>query len=359
MGKIMRFIRPWIAPKWVPKAVSVPSTKALFANGPTPIEPWDLGFDDVQCFIKRDDLTGTDLTGNKVRKLDFLLADAVDKNCDTIIAWGAATSNHCRTTAICAAKMGLDCHLLLTNGDEEINYNSGNITLASAVGAKLYRMEACSFAEADDRMDRLAKKLESKGKKPYIIPRGGSSDRSIWGYIDCWSEMENQDYFNEITDIVVVSGSGGTGLDLALANYWSGFRKRVHGVRIWGESKDFFSHAKHSLEQAGIENVPIEDIIDIIDGYVGKGYADSWPELRQLSLDVAENTGIFVDRVYTAKAILALKTELKKNPERFQGENILFVHTGGIYGFIDGSMTDEIKSRNPISELSTVLDLAE
>ena len=138
---------------------------------------------------------------------------------------------------------------------------------------------------------------------------------------------------------------------------------------------------KPILEQAGIENVPIEDIIDIIDGYVGKGYADSWPELRQLSLDVAENTGIFIDRVYTAKAILgksidqpsvaarrlfeatlpvysALKTELKKNPERFQGENILFVHTGGIYGFIDGSMTDEIKSRNPISELSTVLDLA-
>jgi len=96
-----------------------------------------------------------------------------------------------------------------------------------------------------------------------------------------------------------------------------------------------------------------------------------------LSLDVAENTGIFIDRVYTAKAILgkhgstkpqgslriyncylALKTELKKNPHRFQGENILFVHTGGIYGFIDGSMTDEIKSRNPISELSNVLDLA-
>ena len=90
--------------------------------------------------------------------------------------------------------------------------------------------------------------IHCPGKKPYIIPRGGSSDRSIWGYIDCWSEMENQDYFNEITDIVVVSGSGGTGLDLALANYWSGFRKRVHGVRIWGESKDFFSHAKHSLD---------------------------------------------------------------------------------------------------------------
>ena len=147
-------------------------------------------------------------------------------------------------------------------------------------------------------------------------------------------------------------------------------------ISVLGRSVEF-QNLKPLSDQAGIENVPIEDIIDIIDGYVGKGYADSWPELRQLSLDVAENTGIFIDRVYTAKAILgeygsnnnglvrnnwtrylALKTELKKNPQRFQGENILFVHTGGIYGFIDGSMTDEIKSRNPISELSNVLDLA-
>ena len=78
-------------------------------------------------------------------------------------------------------------------------------------------------------MEVLADKLRNEGKSPYIIPRGGSSHKSIWGYIDCWNEMEKQDYFNEITDIVVVSGSGGTGLDLALANYWSGFKKRIHG----------------------------------------------------------------------------------------------------------------------------------
>ena len=143
--------------------------------------------------------------------------------------------------------------------------------------------------------------IHCPGKKPYIIPRGGSSDRSIWGYIDCWSEMENQDYFNEITDIVV-SGSGGTDLDLALANYWSGLRKRVHEVRIWGESKDFFltceaffrlvskkskgqivsrtgfisetevvdGEFETTQSKLELKNVPIEDIIDIIDGYVGK-----------------------------------------------------------------------------------------
>ena len=127
-------------------------------------------------------------------------------------------------------------------------------------------------------------------------------------------------------------------------------------VRIWGEPVDFFNHAEHSLKQASIPDIPLHDIIDVIGGYVGKCYADSWPELRQLSLEVAKSTGVFVDRVYTAKAILATKHELMTNPQRFKGDNILFIHTGGIYGFIDGSMTDEIQQTNPITELASVLD---
>ena len=127
-------------------------------------------------------------------------------------------------------------------------------------------------------------------------------------------------------------------------------------VRIWGEPVDFFNHAEHSLKQASIHDIPLHDIIDVIGGYVGKCYADSWPELRQLSLEVAKSTGVFVDRVYTAKAILATKHELMTNPQRFKGDNILFIHTGGIYGFIDGSMTDEIQQTNSITELASVLD---
>ena len=128
-----------------------------------------------------------------------------------------------------------------------------------------------------------------------------------------------------------------------------------YSVRIWGESADFYKHAEHTLVEAKIENVPLSNIIDIIDGYVGKGYADSWPELRSLSLEVARETGVFIDRVYTAKAVLAIKKELAQTPQRFKGDNILFIHTGGIYGFIDGSMTDDIKSHNSITELSDVL----
>merc|ERR1712130_656530 len=140
-------------------------------------------------------------------------------------------------TAISCARFGLECHLLLTN-EGDIDFSSGNITLAAASGAKLYQMEACSFAEADKRMETLSQLLAKEGKRSYIIPRGGSNHTSIWGYVECWNEMMKQDYFDEVTDVVVVSGSGGTGLDIALANLWSGTGKRVHGVRIWGTAED-------------------------------------------------------------------------------------------------------------------------
>ena len=146
--------------------VKVPSSKCVLANVPTAIEKWglkDFGDGKQQFFIKRDDLTGTSLTGkvanlkevkprkiisgNKIRKLEFLLADAIEKGCDTIIAWGASTSNHCRSTAVACAELGLECHLLLTSNESEITYDSGNITLAALSGAHMYKMETCSFDE--------------------------------------------------------------------------------------------------------------------------------------------------------------------------------------------------------------------
>ncbi|CAG5098039.1 Oidioi.mRNA.OKI2018_I69.XSR.g15343.t1.cds [Oikopleura dioica] len=261
---------PWTPPRWVPSTVKVPSSKCVLANVPTPIEKWnlkDFGDGKQQFFIKRDDLTGTSLTGNKIRKLEFLLADAIEKGCDTIIAWGASTSNHCRSTAVACAELGLECHLLLTSNESEITYDSGNITLAALSGAHMYKMETCSFDEADKRMENLSSHLAKSGKKAYIIPRDG---------------------------------------------------------------------------------VKIEDLIDITDDYVGKGYGDAWPELKELILEVAQSTGIFLDRVYTGKAIYAIKEELIKNPERFAGDKILFLHTGGLFGVTDGSLTSEIIEKRKI-----------
>ena len=145
--------------------------------------------------------------------------------------------------------------------EKDINLDSGNVCLAIGAGAKLYQI---GHEGVDEKMDQLADELKSEGKRPYIIPRGGSNGPSIWGYIDTWREMESQPFFDEITDIVVCSGSGGTGLDVALANYWTGSKKKVHGVRVWGDSKYFYQHATESMEEAGIYGINPRKIIDII-----------------------------------------------------------------------------------------------
>jgi len=351
--KWAHYLKKWVAPEWVPKNIpTLPKSKVKLVSGITDIEPWyfetfNEANPDVELFIKRDDNTGATLTGNKVRKLEFLLSDALENKADAIITCGMATSNHCRTTALACAKLGLECHLLLTSLDTDINFDSGNICLAAGAGAKMYQI---GHDGIDEKMDSLAAELKSKGKTPYIIPRGGSNAPSIWGYIDAWREMEKQEFFDEITDIVVCSGSGGTGLDLALANYWTGSKKKIHGVRAWGDSAYFYPHAAKSLEEAGITGIDPTEIIDIIDGHVGEGYGKSSVDLRQFCIQALNDSGIVLDRVYTGKSVFGLMKELKNNPNRFRGNKVMWVHTGGMFGFLDKSMDEDLEKFNPIKK---------
>lgn len=352
-SKWAHYLKKWVAPEWVPKNIpTLPKSKVKLVSGITDIEPWyfetfNEANPDVELFIKRDDNTGATLTGNKVRKLEFLLSDALENKADAIITCGMATSNHCRTTALACAKLGLECHLLLTSLDADINFDSGNICLAAGAGAKMYQI---GHDGIDEKMDSLAAELKSKGKTPYIIPRGGSNAPSIWGYIDAWREMEKQEFFDEITDIVVCSGSGGTGLDLALANYWTGSKKKIHGVRAWGDSAYFYPHAAKSLEEAGITGIDPTEIIDIIDGHVGEGYGKSSVDLRQFCIQALNDSGIVLDRVYTGKSVFGLMKELKNNPNRFRGNKVMWVHTGGMFGFLDKSMDEDLEKFNPIKK---------
>jgi len=351
--KWAHYLKKWVAPEWVPKNIpTLPKSKVKLVSGITDIEPWyfetfNEANPNVELFIKRDDNTGATLTGNKVRKLEFLLSDALENKADAIITCGMATSNHCRTTALACAKLGLECHLLLTSLDTDINFDSGNICLAAGAGAKMYQI---GHDGIDEKMDSLAAELKSKGKTPYIIPRGGSNAPSIWGYIDAWREMEKQEFFDEITDIVVCSGSGGTGLDLALANYWTGSKKKIHGVRAWGDSAYFYPHAAKSLEEAGITGIDPTEIIDIIDGHVGEGYGKSSVDLRQFCIQALNDSGIVLDRVYTGKSVFGLMKELKNNPNRFRGNKVMWVHTGGMFGFLDKSMDEDLEKFNPIKK---------
>ena len=159
--------------------------------------------------------------------------------------------------------------------------------------------------------------------------------------------MMKQEYFEDITDVVVASGTGGTCLDIALANLWSGTGKKIHGVHLYGGADYFFRHADKTLAAAGIINVNPRDIVDIIESG-GPGYGIPWPELTDFCLATSVKTGIFLDRIYTGKAVFAVQRELRENAQRFAGSKLLFIHTGGIYGFIDGGFERELKLTNPM-----------
>jgi D-cysteine desulfhydrase len=192
--------------------------KLKLANLPTPLEFLErssqkLG---VELWIKRDDLTGVGLSGNKVRKLEYLLHDAKERGADTLITCGGAQSNHCRATAVAAAKLGLKAHLLLRTEDPTAPpVSTGNILLDKMVGAKIHWISFADYGIRHEKMATLAATLQSQGHTPYVIPEGGSNGIGSWGYIEAAKEIgESLASMDEgapkDTTLIYACGSGGT-----------------------------------------------------------------------------------------------------------------------------------------------------
>jgi D-cysteine desulfhydrase len=194
------------------------------AQLPTPIQPLSrlgkkLG---VDLYIKRDDLTGAALSGNKIRKLEFVLADALDQNADTVITCGGAQSNHCRATAIAAAMLGLRCHLLLRTPDPSNPPPAeGNILLDRMAGAQTVWITPEEYNRRDEFFEREAASLKAAGRKPYLIPEGASNALGAWGYIRAAEELVNDvanlpGGANQACTVINAAGSGGTSAGLIL-----------------------------------------------------------------------------------------------------------------------------------------------
>jgi D-cysteine desulfhydrase len=314
-----------------PKSIEV-------AMKPTPIQKLR-GFPQLpsnfEIFIKRDDLTGFSLSGNKVRKLEFLLADALRKKADALITCGGFQSNHARATAILGAQYGLKTYLVLF-GDGEPQLN-GNLFLNKLVGADIRYISEDQFKHVDSIMSELASELKASGKKPYIIPEGASNQLGVWGYIKACVEMKKQlEKMNQkVNEIVTAVGSGGT-----YAGLWSGSKMLKWDVKIYGINvKDtaeifvdrIYNLIKDTKKKFHLDITLRKEEIRIIDGYVGIGYAKSRKEELDLIKTVAENTGIILDPVYTGKAMYGLLEEIRK--DRFSPrDKILFLHTGGGFG---------------------------
>jgi len=317
--------------------------RVALARTPTPLEPAvrtsaELG---IEVLFKRDDLTGVELTGNKVRKLEFLFADARAHEADMVITCGGEQSNHCRATAMAATRLGMRSRLLLRTADPaRPPAATGNILLDRMAGAELQWITPVDYARRAELMAELAEQLRRSGRRPYIIPEGGSNAVGAWGYLRAAAELDGDlaALPHRSTTVVYACGSGGTGAGLVLGAALLGWAAR--GIRVAGvnvcDNRDYFVRVISQIcrdfeERYQLGTAIGENDIDIVDGHVGLGYAKSRPEELQSIVDLARRDALVLDPVYTGKAFHGLLRELERDREHF-GQRVVFLHTGGIFG---------------------------
>ena len=307
--------------------MATPSIEPLsLANLWTPIERLErtsalLGID---LWVKRDDLTGAALSGNKVRKLEYLCGEARAQDADLLVTCGAVTSNHCRATAVAAAKLGMGAHLLLRGDEPEVA--DGNLLLDRLVGAETTFITQEQWADRDALMADIAAQAAQTGRRPYVIPEGGSNAVGALGYVGAAAELASQAEAAEV-DLGVVwhaTGSGGTTAGLALG--FEGTDVEVCGVAVCDDAAYFDAAITRIV--APFEASPSWRILD---GYQGAGYAQATDEELAFYAEVARREGLILDPVYSGKAFraLCLEAEAGRLPT---DRAVVFVHTGGIFG---------------------------
>ncbi len=313
--------------------------KISLANLPTRIDKLERLSEDwgINLFIKRDDQTGSELSGNKIRKLEYLLKHAIDNNYDTLITTGGIQSNHCRATAVAATMLGLKCELLLRSGDNP--KIEGNYFIDRLLGAGINFCNADEYRDSrDEIMNKIGERLfKERGSKCFIIPEGASNALGSLGYYEAMSEISKQEKLTgTVFDTVVVAvGSGGTYSGLCTANKELSLGKRVLGFAV-ASDREYFTNKIHNInveagEIAGLKSVFTEDDIEINDKFIGIGYALSRPEELAFIRHIASREALILDPVYTGKAMYGLYNEIKEGKVPC-GSNVLFIHTGGLFG---------------------------
>jgi D-cysteine desulfhydrase len=294
--------------------------------------------DGPHIFIKRDDLLGLSAGGNKTRKLEFLVADALRQGADTLITVGAVQSNHCRLTLAAAVKEGMKCRLVLEQRVPN-SYDpdaSGNNFLFRLLGVEKVTvvdlgtdLAAAMQAEADE--------LAAQGRKAYIIPGGGSNPLGALGYVACAQEILGQAFQRGIQfdHIVCASGSGGTHSGMLVGMRAMGSRIPVTGISVRRpvpEQEGLIGGlAQQVREFLGLPAEPEEGELRIFDDYVGPGYSIPTEEMAEAVRIFARVEGILLDPVYTGKAAAGLLDLIRKGHFK-KGEKVLFLHTGGSPG---------------------------
>lgn len=304
-----------------------------FIGAPTPLEylPRFSDYLGRDIFIKRDDVTPMAMGGNKLRKLEFLAADALREGADTLITAGAIQSNHVRQTAAVAAKLGLNCVALLENpiGALAENYlTNGNRLLLDLFNAQIEMCDALTDPAA--QLDELATRVEAQGFRPYVIPVGGSNALGALGYVESALEIAQQcEGAVSLSSVVVASGSAGTHAGLAV-----GLEQLMPDVELIGVtvSRSIADQKPKvvTLQQAVAQQLEVQATSEILlwDDYFAPGYGTPNEEGLEAIKLLARLEGILLDPVYTGKAMAGLIDGITQ--KRFKDEGpILFVHTGG------------------------------
>lgn len=309
------------------------------ARLPTPIDllqdlSAELG---VELYVKRDDLTGAALSGNKVRKLEYVLAAALERDADVVLTCGGAQSNHSRATAIAARRVGLDVELFLR--DARNAAVDGNLFLDLLVGASVHDLSADEYERVNEIMAEHAEQLGAQGRDAYVIPEGASNALGSLGYVRCMQEIREQEDASGVRfDVLVVPvGSGGTLAGLLAGAQRYGFEGRVIGVPVCDDAPAFEIIVTDLLESMRDEYLPDLDATvpddALIDGFVGEGYGRTTHEELERIRDLAVLTGVILDPVYTNKAFGALLSMIRGGTIG-DGERALFIHTGGLFGLL-------------------------
>ncbi len=288
--------------------------------------------DGPQIYIKRDDLTGLATGGNKTRKLEFLLGEAIANNCNAVITGGAEQSNHCRQTAAASAMCGLECHLVL--GGEEPNEVKGNLLLDKLFNAHIHW--SGEFRKGE-KMPEIKEQLIALGKKPYIIPYGGSNQIGALGFVEAVKELKEQlSAFNMgISNIVFASSSGGTHAGLLVGKHLYEQPFGLIGIEIDKDEAGDLPFNKHieALVKKTAAHIETEITLDneeivLRNEYLGDGYGVVGDLERSAIKLAAKYEGILLDPVYTARAFGGM-IDLIEKKYFTKNDSVLFWHTGG------------------------------
>jgi D-cysteine desulfhydrase len=288
----------------------------------------------ARIFVKRDDLTGCLTSGNKIRKLEFVLADVLSKKADTLITCGGVQSNHARATTAVARRYGLESVLFLKG--QAADPPVGNLWLDRLLGARVIHITEEQYNQVDSLMEQEASRIRSRGKMPYVVPEGASNWLGALGYVRAAEETRNQlDAAGLTIDrIVFACGSGGTHAGLLAGRKLFGLQARLTAINVCQNAEHFITKISSISDEInrrlGLNLSFSEEEIEVVDGYVGEGYAKDDAEIAQLITEVARTEGLVLDPVYTGKAMYGLLDLLSKG-DISRKESILFLHTGGIF----------------------------